>query len=435
MQMLVYLFVQISLCQNLDNLKNILDNSLESNTIGISCPGDFVVSCDQNAQQEFNTWINSFGYSGGVNAITTDLSGYVMPQPGETLVVFYLVSDGNNFDYCKAKFKIQNCVTTFCTYTQGFYGNCSGNACSSTSGVLMPQNIMKNALLNHGGEFNFGSQKTGNYFKLKLSDVFGNPTVCNNRIYKMLPGGGSPRALVNFSTNDNFSTWSDNNPMNAIGQNIGKINNVLLSQTIALFFNLEFESNLSDIVLQPQFSTVGTTFCGSNIPVMESIQTFTISPAIINHLISYYGEATVGNLFLLANKALGNESIGILNHSKINEAVDVVNRAFDKCRMKVVTPNSVDELNVNKDLVMDFEISPVPFDDFITIKYLFNSSSNVTIQIYDLKGTLILERNDNKIYTNKEFRIEMPIQFMKNEMLYVKIKTIDGEVAKTIISK
>ena len=423
---LFYLFFQISFCQN-------------TNYLIISCPGDFEVSCGQNPQTEFTNWINSFGYSGGNNVITTDLSGYVVPQPGNMIDVIYMVSDNNNFDYCKAIFRVPNCTTSFCTYTQGFYGNCNGKACTSLFGLVKAQAIMKNAILNHGGEYKFGSTVTGNYFKLTSNDVFGNPNECNNNVFKLLASGGSPRPLKKYSTYSNYATWSDNDPINASGPNMGKINNVLLGQTITLFFNLELNTNLSEFILESQFSTATTTYCGSNIPVIGSNQVFNINEDIINYLIVYYGEASVGNLFILANKALGGEFIGSLNCAKINEAIDVVNKAFDKCRMKVDTlSNSItnEEIEVNNNnALVDFKITPIPFDDAITIKYLFDSKSSATIQLFDLKGALLFEVNDDNPYLNKELKIEMNLKLAHNEALLLNVKTEFGNLVKTIIAK
>lgn len=420
---LFYLFFQISFCQNANNLV-------------ISCPGDMEITCDQNPEIEFANWISGFGYSGGNNVITTDLSGYVVPQPGEMIDVFYLVSDAEHFEYCKAIFRVPKCNISICTNSQGFYGNCNGKTCTNLLGLAKSQAIMKNAITNHGGEFNFGSTATGNYFKLKATDIFGNSNECNNSIFKLLPGGGTPRALVNFSTYSDYATWSDSNPMYASGPNMGKINNVLLSQTITLFFNLEIETNLSNVVLEPQFSTVATTYCGSNIPIAESEQTFNINQAVINYLNVNYGKATVGNLFLLANKALGGEFIGSLNCSKINDAVDAINRGYDKCRIKVVNPLS-EAFNITPsyDSKVDFVVSPIPFEDYITIKYLFNYESSISIQIFDVRGKILLEVKDDNAYLNKEFKIEMPTKLAPNEALFLNIKTEFGNLVKTIIAK
>lgn len=428
LQILCCLFFKASFCQNMAK------TTIETNSIVVSCPGDYDLICGQNAQEEFDIWINSFGYSGSGNVITTDLSGYVVPQPGETIEVFYLAADIFNFDYCKVRFSVPNCNTTFCTYTQGFYGNCNGKGCTTLFGQVKSQEIMKYAILNHNGEYNFGSTLTGNYFKLTSNDIFGNPNVCANNIFKLLPGGGSASPLHNFSTYSNFSTWSDNSPINATNSNFGKINNVLLSQTITMFFNLELNPDLNNLELQSEFSTAATTYCGSNVANMETLETFYINQDVLRFLKLNYGESTVKNLFILANKALGNENIGNLSYAKINEAVDAINRGFDKCRIQVAN-SEIEFLKSNANISTDFIVSPTPFKDVITVKYLFEEETSATIQIYDLKGNLLFEVNDNDAYLNKEYKIDIPFKFNSRDTFLIKIETSSGRKVKTIYAE
>lgn len=422
------LFFKVSFCQKIAN------TNVKTNSLVVLCPGDYNLTCGQNAQEEFSNWINSFGYTGGGNVITTDLSGYVVPGPGETLEVYYLVADIFNFDYCKVRFSVPNCNATFCTYTQGFYGNCNGKACTTLFGLAKSQEIMKYAIMNHDGEFNFGSTTTGHFFKLTSNDIIGNSNICANNIFKLLPGGGTPRELNNFSTYANYATWADNNPLNASGSNSGKINNVLLSQTITLFFNLEINPDLKNLVLQSKFSTAGTTFCGSNVANMNSIQTFNIHPDVIRFLKDNLGGTTVENLFILANKALGNENIGSLSYAKINAAVDAVNRGFDGCRIQVQNTEA-EILKTNDSLSTDFIVYPMPFNDKITIKYMFEDESAATIQIYDLKGNLLYEVNDSDVYLNKEYKIDIPFKFNSRDTFLIKVETSSGRKIKTIFAE
>lgn len=431
------LFFQLTHSQDLNTNRNTtISNTNNVTILEVTCPGDLVVSCDQDVQTVFNNWLNGFGYTGGGNVIATDLSDYVPPQPGELLEVIYMASDINNFDYCKGRFRVLNCNTAFCTYTQGFYGNCNGKVCTVNLGEVNAQEIMKYAILKHGGEYNFGSVVTGNYFKLTSNDIFGHPNKCSNAIFKLLPGGGTANSLSGFSTFNNYSTWSDSNPLQANGFNAGRINNVLLSQTITLFFNLSLSPELNDFELQTHFSTDATTYCGSNVPILSSIQEFEIHSSIINFLNSNCGGATVKNLFILANKALGNEAIGNLSIAKINEAVDAINRGFDKCRIKVNAQSQ--ELLKTSPIELkttDYVVSPIPFNDFITVKYLLDDNSDVTFQIYDYKGNLLFEIEDHEVFQNKEFKIDLPSIFKNKDVMYLRISSKNGSIVKPIISK
>ena len=323
----------------------------------------------------------------------------------------------------------------YCTYTQGFYGNYNGLGCTPDYGVVNSHVMMTNALNQVGGSYNFGSTSTGNYFQLKLSDVTGAIKARDNNIYKMLPGGGTPRGLVGFATYDVFSTWSDNDPLTASGSKKGAINNNLLSQTMTLFFNLQIDSSLSSFGLESSFATAASVECGSNIPNMETVQVFTIPQGVIDYL-SSNGGANVGNLFALANKALGGENIGGISHSNVNAAVDAINRGFDKCRIQVGIPvdvvgKAIDSKEIKVNTISTY---PNPFKDYIGLNYMFDYDSNVDIQIFDVKGSLLYEFKDTNAYYGKEIRIDITFNHGKGELFILKLVTNKETIIKKVIS-
>jgi hypothetical protein len=336
------------------------------------------------------------------------------------------------------------CDDAHCTYTQGFYGNYGGLGCTPDYGTVNSHVMMTNALTQVGGSFNFGSLNTGNYFLLKLSDVTGAGNPAQNKIYKMLPGGGSPRALVGYATYDEYATWSDNDPLVAKGANKGKINNNLLSQTITLFFNLQMDQSLGGVVLESSFATAKTITCGSNEPNMETAQEFTISSNVISYL-ENNGGATVANLFALANKSLGGESTGGINAATINNAVDAINRGFDECRVKVVIPEETIEtrsiafddkvaISNSRPISGNVTIYPVPFQDSFTINYGLDYDSLIKVQIFDIKGALIYQLNDIDTKQNHEIRVEPTFNKGKGEMYIVKVITDREVIIKKVIS-
>jgi hypothetical protein len=367
----------------------------------ITCPTDRVVECGEDANTIFAQWKDGFSYSGGcVNVTVTDLSQYVMPAPGEPLIITYQVSDNCQTVSCTARFLINECA--FCTYTQGYYGNPKGSACTPEGTTTNAKTIMINALTVEEGEFDFGSITTGNYFKLKLTDV------TSNNIFRMLPGGGTPRSLVGYSTYSVASTWSDNDPLNAGGAQMGKINNNLLSQTMVLFFNTRLSTELGDFNLSNTFVTADTN-CGSHEAISGTEQLFTIPQPVIDYL-DGNGGATVSNLFTLANKALGGENIGNLNASQINAAVDAINRGFDGCRVYVGTTMSYEIIATTlrdnssaaagtKD-VMSVKVYPNPYSDNFNVSLTTTREEKVSVVVYDMIGrvieTRVLNPNDSK---------------------------------------
>jgi hypothetical protein len=407
----------------------------EAQELTVTCPPNVLLTCRDDAQA---AWINGFSFAGGCNPIGTDLSTYELPKPGQSVTINYSVQDNCDFESCTSTFEVPICNVTHCTYTQGYYGELNGSACTPDGLPTYDHQIMINAINQAGGTFNFGSTGTGNYFTLKASDVYGNPDPTQNNVFVMLPGGGTPRALVGFATYDQYSTWSDGDPLNASGPNKGRINNNLLSQTMALFFNLSLDPALGDVVLTKKFATSDVA-CGSDVPDPRSYSEFTISSSVIDYLnANYPGGATVDNLFILANKALGGEDIGGLTASSINGAVDAVNRGFDGCRIQVPirVSTSVPALTpISSLLEPTFTAYPVPFKDVLNIRYDFDYKSDVNIEIYDSKGALLMTERDTDAYPNKEISIRPRFNRGDGQLFFVKLVTNKGVSIKKVISE
>ncbi|MFC7772244.1 hypothetical protein, partial [Flavobacterium sp. GCM10027622] len=405
----------------------------------ITCPPNVDLTCSQDPKTEFDAWIATFGFTGGCSPIATDLSSYTLPKPGQSVTITYEVSDNCDTESCTVTFKVPECSEVHCTYTQGYYGELNGSACTPDGQPTYDHQIMINAINQAGGAFDFGSTGTGNYFTLKASDVYGNSDPTQNNVFVMLPGGGNPRALVGFATYDQYSTWSDDDPLRASGSNKGRINNNLLSQTMTMFFNLSLDSGLGDVVLEKKFATADVA-CGSEIPDPRTYTEFAISNTVINYLnANYAGGATVANLFILANKALGGENIGSLTHSDINGAVDAINRGYDGCRIKVRLNTS--SLTLTTSVVSPivdepvFTAYPIPFKDILNIKYDFDYTSDVKIQIFDTKGSLLMTESDTDAYPNKEISIRPSFNRGDGQLFFVKLITNRGVSIKKVISQ
>ena len=79
-----------------------------------------------------------------------------------------------------------------------------------------------------------------------------------------------------------------------------------------------------------------------------------------------------------------------------------------------------------------FETYPVPFKDYITIKYKFDYSSDVKIEIFNSNGVLILSKNDANGYFDKEITLNFN---SNNKQFYlVKVTTNRESIIKKILS-
>ena len=312
---------------------------------------------------------------------------------------------------------------SYCTYTQGFYGNEGGQACLPDDTTVIDQNrdgiytsydLMYSVLASDGNEKVFGNPDGTIYFTLTLDDLE------TGAIYKMLPGGGKASALKGSATYSIMNTW-ENVPIVEKGKNKGTIKNVLLSQTMTLYFNIGLGS-LGNWELQNVFHTSAKE-CGSDISELET-ETFYISQDVINYLLDpangYNGEADVSTLFELANDALAGEitrKSGI-SLSDINNAVDAINRGFDGCRVLKTDPYIVyTKETVPKEesaLISEttVEIYPIPVASDLNIILNIDYDSKVSAQVFDMTGRLVwtsevsnVQAGQNQLYYPMDDRI------------------------------
>jgi len=313
-----------------------------------------------------------------------------------------------------------------CSYTQGFYGNPGGLACIPEDQLVNAKYIMLGALNASGGRFDFGDKNTGKYFSLFLGDIQ------NDNIFKMLPGGGPSNELQGYSTYDLSATW-DNVPLVNKAPRWGKIKNNLLSQTMTLYFNLHADGLLGNHQLEENFYTAATVECGSEEYLENTVQMFKIPGNVISYL-DANNSNTIQGLFNLANDALGGNNIGSLSYSNITEAVDVINNAFDECRVLVsetVYDKVVAGLTDDKPI---FTIYPVPFVDTVKIKYEIDSDSEATIQVFDIRGRLVKSVTDDDIYYHKVTDLSLDYRTFSNQMYFIKVSAGDKSTMKKIIS-
>jgi hypothetical protein len=79
-----------------------------------------------------------------------------------------------------------------------------------------------------------------------------------------------------------------------------------------------------------------------------------------------------------------------------------------------------------------FETYPVPFKDYLTIKYKFDYSSDVKIEIFNSNGVLILSKNDTNGYFDKEITLNFN---SNNKRFYlVKVTTNRESIIKKVLS-
>ena len=83
---------------------------------------------------------------------------------------------------------------------------------------------------------------------------------------------------------------------------------------------------------------------------------------------------------------------------------------------------------------LDFTAYPVPFDKEVNISYTFDFETNVTIELFDTKGLLILSDTNNRYVAGSKGNTRFDLSRTSNQMFYVKLTTSQGSVTKKIVS-
>ncbi|MDO9037505.1 MAG: hypothetical protein Q7U59_04055, partial [Lutibacter sp.] len=346
------------------------------------------------------------------------------------------------------KVTTEPCGGPLCTYTQGYYGNSGGMACTpdGTFGTLA---LIQRSIINMGGTLYIGRGSNAG----ADGGSFTIPYAFAQKIIDIMPGGGAAFVLA-----------GDYNASTLPPLKNGKISNGLLSQTIALALNLymppnDLSKSVGDFVLEggKYLVTVKkskTSMCSDPVAAdcydePDAIKSWWIPANVVNALPA---PKNVWSLFQLAKDALGGATLPVgVKLSDINSAVDAINNAFDGCRFflrysdvketcPIMEPTIAAKITVVQEPVVidssvDFKVYPVPFEDVINVSYRFEYGTDVTIQVFNLQGGLMYGVVDNR-YNNGEVavkQISLPRTF--DQALIVRLTTNKEKLSKTIVAK
>jgi len=239
----------------------------------------------------------------------TDTVEYSVSDVADECATFNLtVTDDEG---CETTCDIEVCCTgdTYCTFTQGFYGNAGGTAC----GGKTTTELINEAL--------------GDPVVPVVVGVLGERSITFSSaadIILRLPCSGKPSALP--AVNVNAHDQSALEAAKLVKKKGDTINNVLVGQVVALTLNLrvsdgciEDSGDLSAWTLPDEFCIMGEDLCAEKFTIPVSVQ-----------------GKTVAQLIDLANAALaGDTAISI---SDIYTAVTNLNEGFDECATIIACP-------------------------------------------------------------------------------------------------
>ena len=300
----------------------------------------------------------------------------------------------------------QPCLT-YCSYTQGFWGNKNGLK-------MLPSLLTSSMTLG----------RSGHSFTIPA----GSAVMLNNA----MPGTETPSMLkpgdciMSTSPTGCFATQYRTSQ--------GKFNNVLLSQTITLTLNTRLAGNpLLTLPIQS-----GCLVTGKG--------TFEMNQNVVNYLPYNGTAATVSNLLDLANDLLGGtltpgQNTGTVadprivpSYSDVTRAIDAINKGFDGCSsfngyqdcstLVIATRKAPDNLaQVNKIQVTAY---PNPFTD--QVRFIISSpvTGEATLDVFNLQGQKVKTLFQGTVTANIAQIVEYHVADVSRQSL-VYVVTMNGE--------
>ena len=379
----------------------------------IYCPQDVTIECGGSTDPSYCKKATATDNC-DPNPIITFTDYKVNQSCGYKIVRTWRATDKcGNYKECKQTITVPCC--NYCTYTQGFYSNKNGLA-------LLPSLLTTPITIG----------RTGHSVTIPANTTMVKSAAKLNSI---LPGGTSAKVLK----------AGDCNIMNAcLSQYLtstGRINNILLSQTITLTLNTRLKGGI--LLAFPIQSGYLTTSSGSCTKINSNV---------VNYLTANRTKkATVADLLNLANDVLGGTKTagvgGVPSLSDINAAVDAINNAFDGCRtftgykascpITSITAVSKAEGTVEEVAnlsVVSVHASPNPYTD--RVKFVINStiSGRGSLDLYNLLGQKVGTVFQGYITAGKGQTIEYTVPALHRTTLVYRLQVGDKQATGKLIN-
>jgi hypothetical protein len=292
-----------------------------------------------------------------------------------------------------------------CTLTQGYYGSTNGASCDEDSLYRNAVSIIKKLLTS--GPIIIGSG--ARMLTINVND--------SARLNAILPGGGTP---YSFTHTGNITLQSTQ--FSVYKTSRGKINNILLSQTIALALNNRIKPDLTSFELQNGYlhtQRLRTCFDAGEVSLVSceedptAIRAWYMIPSVVNYLRAT-SAGTVFELLNLANAVLGRTKLPgqvelggavVPSLGDIVAQIDIINNAFDQCRLSLgyfeslnlcpvptlATGKSIGQEEAQVSVIKELQVNvfPNPFGTILNVNIKTPEKTKVSIELFDLQGKLL----------------------------------------------
>ena len=319
-----------------------------------------------------------------------------------------------------------------CTLTQGYYGSSNGKSCDEDSLYRNAVSIIKKLLTPSPIVIGSGART----LTITVAD--------SARLNAVMPGGGTP---FSFSHTGNITLQSSQFSLYKTSR--GRINNILLSQTIALALNVRIKPDLAPFVLENGYiHTQRLRTCqNADLPSLVTceedsmaIRAWLMIPSVVNYLQANSG-GTVADLLALANEVLGRTKVPgqagaggtvVPSLANIVAQVDIINNAFDQCRiflgffptLNLCTSSSLraaqqEEAQVSVVIkTLEVKVFPNPFGTTLNFNIQTPEKTKVKIELFDLQGKLLTQEYIGEFQSQENRIIQMKAPVVSAPILY-----------------
>ena len=360
---------------------------------------------------------------------------------------YYVLGTGISPTFCTSLTSTVNVLmfdcSTFYTLTQGYYGGKNGKSCIGSN----PVNTIRYLL----GATDLVTGSTNSVTVPASNDGA-------NKLNQTMPGGNMPNSLP--AGNCIITTGCFISPTYLTQQ--GRINNVLLSQTITLGLNVRW--NNGELLLFPIKSGYLTTQkmkgCFPNATLVETCESGTVSSIRMNqNVVDYLGSgATVAALLQLANDVLGGTKIpgidGVPSFADVNEAVDCINKSFDEGRrflnyfetyqtcellfpapaLPAGTTSAITTASSGREVINTVNVTafPNPFSDNISFEVDAKQPGKALLEVYSMTGQKLKTVYNGNINPGKQ-RFTMTVPAQQRSMLFYVFRMGDQRVSGKLL--
>jgi hypothetical protein len=177
-------------------------------------------------------------------------------------------------------------------------------------------------------------------------------------------------------------------------------------------------------------------------PALIAVSVAAVNPSCCDTLrdgsITLNATGGTGNLMYSIDNGISYQTSNIFGNLSAGEFKWVV-KDVNNCQINgTVTLRNPTDPNARtvstKTTTADFTAYPVPFKDVLTIRYDFDYTSDVNIEVFNVQGIMVISKTEANAYLNKEITLHLHTYKGQEQIYIVKLTTDRGSSMKKVMS-